>query len=82
MALSSHVSSFPMKKTKLWTGPVQMTYLHVGVRGGKEAKAAVLQPGKTPGRRVPGAWHLGRSWWTCSPADCPTGQSSTLGDGE
>ncbi|KAF4800956.1 hypothetical protein TURU_038612 [Turdus rufiventris] len=27
-----------MNKTKLWTGPVQMTYLHVGVHGREDAK--------------------------------------------
>lgn len=82
MAPSSHVSSFPINKTKVWTRPVRMTYLHVGVRGGEGAKVPVLQPGNTPGSRFLGAQHPDKSWWTCSPADCPTGQSSTLGDRE
>lgn len=52
----------------------------VGAHGGEEARAPVLQPGNTPGSRFLRAPHMGKSWWTCSPADCPTGQSSTPGD--
>lgn len=76
MAPSSHVSFFPVNKTKLWTGPVQMTYLHVGVHGGEEAKFPCCSQETHLGSRFLGTQHLGKSWWTCSPA-CPTGQSST-----
>jgi len=65
-----------MKTTKLWTGPVQKTYLGAGAYGGEEASISVLQPGNMPASGFLGARHPTKNWWTWSPAACPTRQPS------
>lgn len=81
MAQSSHVSSFAMNKTELWTGPVQETHLVDGAYGGEEASISVLQPGYVPASRgslepntsVRTGWHVAQQ---IVPLDRPVHQEA------